>query len=86
MFKLFFKKKGCLHGKNQEEKNEFFKSLVEFNESDRAFFEQQHNDLLPHEQKEFLEWAKKGNENLKILKAGLDLLEELLEQKHSKPK
>ncbi len=82
MYKLHFKKQGCLHGKTQKEKNEFFEALAEFSKSKPDFFEEQHDDMLPHEQREFLDWIKKGHDNMLLMKSLVDILEELLKEKY----
>jgi hypothetical protein len=71
------RKKGCLHGKNPQQKEAFFDSLSKFALSDTEFFKEQVNDLQPHEKKEFLEYVQNKNQVLKAIKSMLTVIENL---------
>lgn len=74
-------KKGCLHGKTDQEKDEFFTSLYNFSITNKQFFQEQYWDLLPVEREEFENWLHLTVENKKQIIAMLNLIEELLCQK-----
>jgi len=59
------KKQGCLHGKTNYEKIEFFKSLLHFYHADTTFFWEQFFDLQPNEKHEFHIWIKTDNHHKK---------------------
>lgn len=59
MFAIF--KKGCLRGKTEKQKEDFFNSLYNFYFTDRFFFKEQYNDLLFSEKAEFQKWLTKRN-------------------------
>ncbi len=82
MFNLNFfkKKKGCLDGKTDQQKYDFFLSLSDFATSDKEFFRQQYYDLQPHEQKEFEKWVYDRSKNLKALKALTNVLCQLMDK------
>jgi len=48
--------KGCLHGKTEAMKNEFFESIYNFIESDLIFYNEQVSDLLEDEKEQFNCW------------------------------
>ncbi len=81
MFSFFQKKKGCLHGKTEAQKMQFFRSLSRFGISDPKFFEEQYWDLLPDERKEFKQYVKDQNKSLKTIKSMLDVVGKLLPTK-----
>ena len=56
--RILFIKRGCLHGKTPEMKNDFFKSLSGFISTDGRFFIEQYKDLLPNEKIEFNKWLE----------------------------
>lgn len=74
--------KGCLFGKTEEMKIDFFKSLANFAITDEMFFKEQYNDLLPHEKKEFEDYVHKTNSELKQIRLMVDVLTELLDDKN----
>jgi hypothetical protein len=71
------RKKGCLHGKNPQQKEAFFDSLSNFALSDTKLFKEQVNDLQPHEKKEFLEYVQNKNKLLKSISKMLTIIENL---------
>lgn len=81
---LFREKRGCLYGKTEDEKKSFFISLSNFAITNKMFFEEQYWDLLPDERKEFENWIAEDVAQKKQLKALVDLIGKLLEEKHGK--
>jgi len=71
------KKKGCLEGKTEQQKIDFFKSLAQFATTDKQFFEEQYMDLLFEEQREFHAWVIKDGEQKQTIKSLLNIIEEL---------
>lgn len=85
MFNFFKKKKrGCLYGKTQQEKIDFFRSLSEFAIKDNIFFEQQYWDLLDDERREFGEWVIQDTKLKRQMLEMVKLIGNLLEEKHRK--
>ena len=81
MLSFLRRKKGCLHGKTQDQKNAFFDSLAQFALTDEQFFREQYADLLPHEKEEFGEFVKKHTEMLLAIRTLLSVLEKLIPKK-----
>jgi predicted nucleotide-binding protein (sugar kinase/HSP70/actin superfamily) len=79
--KLLKPRRGCLAGKNQDEKNDFFVSLSHFAITDPAFFLEQYHDLLPKEKKEFTKWVVEGHDRLAGIKSMLELFEKIINEK-----
>jgi len=52
-----YKTRGCLHGKTYEMKLDFFIGLCSHAEDDEMFFEEQYEDLQPHEKRIFYKWV-----------------------------
>lgn len=84
MFNLFKKKSGCLDGKTEQQKKDFFKSLYDFATTDRQFFKEQYLDMLPKEREQFAAWVAKQKEQNKIMLDLVKTIGELLELKHGK--
>lgn len=74
---LFHKNKGCLYVKTQQEKEQFFESLQKFYKTDYIFFKEQFDDLLIHEQNEFIQYVKKRNQQLNEIKQLIDVISQL---------
>ncbi len=72
--------KGCLHGKSEQEKIDFFVSLEKFAKSDPIFFNEQCNDLLLHELEEFHNWIKKEAETKRALLSLVNATKTLLNE------
>lgn len=83
MLSFLFKKqsKGCLDGKTQEQKEDFFESLALFATTDKQFFEEQYWDLKAHERKEFSDYVIKKGENLRKMKGLIEILTEFIGKK-----
>ncbi len=79
MFSLFKSKKGCLDGKTEKQKIDFFISLKGFVITDPVFFEEQYWDLQPKEREEFAKWIEKENRNLETISRMVDVIKVLLE-------
>lgn len=76
---LFGKKsKGCLDGKTQEQKEDFFESLALFATTDKKFFEEQYWDLKAHERKEFSDYVIKRGETLRTMNGLVKILNEFI--------
>jgi hypothetical protein len=83
--KVFKKQtKGCLYGKTEEQKKEFFIRLISFAKDDPMFFKEQYNDLLPHEQREFIEYIYVRRIHLVILKVMCNIFEKVIKDKYQK--
>jgi hypothetical protein len=83
MLSFLFKKKskGCLHGKTEQQKIDFFDSLCSFATKDKQFFEEQYWDLQKHERKEFSDYVIKRGKRLQNMKGLVEILSELIEKK-----
>ncbi|MFQ5532064.1 MAG: hypothetical protein ACE5ES_05610, partial [Candidatus Nanoarchaeia archaeon] len=68
-----------LYGKTEQQKKEFFESLIKFVENDPVFFEEQYFDLQPHEKDEFTDYVIKREQNLSTMKELLNIIEKLLQ-------
>lgn len=73
---------GCLDGKTQQQKDDFFFSLSKFAITDVTFFEEQYWDLLPEERKQFSTWVINHNHNMLVTQNCVNLIEELLTKTH----
>lgn len=73
--------RGCLYGKSQKEKIDFFSSLKKFAISDGVFFEEQYSDLLPHEKKEFSDWIIEDTKNKQRILTLLDIINKFTNEK-----
>ncbi len=73
--------KGCLYNKTPQQKEEFFTSLSNFVFTDEQFFKEQFFDLTPGERKQFAEWSNKRTETLTIMKAMVDSIAVISEEK-----
>lgn len=60
--KYWERRRGCLYGKTQQQKEDFFRSLTNFSYTDEQFFKEQCMDLQYHELKQFEEYLKKQND------------------------
>jgi hypothetical protein len=78
IIRRFKRKRGCLYGKTEQEKIDFFKLLSSFAIKDKQFFIEQCEDLLPKEIDEFIDWVIKNNEGVKLTIVGIDIIQKLV--------
>ena len=74
---------GYLYNKTPEQKETFFQSLSDSANTNEQSFKDQYFDLLSHERKEFHDWVLKNNDQLRQIKSLVDVIAQLLEEKHN---